>query len=140
MSYATNTRCSIEKIMDLINDYPYYISRINELRKNYQGVVSGGNIAQYGIEATLPKPQGNNTDPIQNEVQRLLRMDKELSRLEHKVLYVQNRMDRILDEKMNSVFHLRLCGKTYKEIANELNLSSQRVHQIMKEICYLLQD
>ena len=50
MSYATK-RYSIEKIMDLINDYPYYISRINELRKNYQGVVSGGNIAQYGIEA-----------------------------------------------------------------------------------------
>ena len=57
MSYATNEKYSTEKIMDLINNYPFYISRIKELRKRYDSEVGGGNIGQYGIEATLPKPQ-----------------------------------------------------------------------------------
>lgn len=140
MSYATNEKYSTEKIMDLINNYPFYISRIKELRKRYDSQVGGGNIGQYGIEATLPKPQGTNTDPVHNEVQRLLKMDKELSRLETKARYIQNRWDRITDERMAIIFNLRLSGMTYQEIALEIDLSQQRVHQITKEICLLLKD
>jgi len=140
MSYATNEKYSTEKIMDLINNYPFYISRIKELRKRYDSEVGGGNIGQYGVEATLPKPQGTNTDPVLNEVQRLLKMDKELSRLEAKARYIQNRWDRITDERMAIIFNMRLSGKTYQDIATEIDLSQQRVHQITKEICLLLKD
>lgn len=139
MAYATE-QYSTEKIMDLINNYPFYISRIKELRNRYNSEIGGGNIGQYGIEATLPKPQGNNTDPVHNEVQRLLKMDKELSRLESKARYIQNRWDRITDERMAIIFNMRLSGKTYQEIALEIDLSLQRVHQITKEICILLKD
>lgn len=138
MSYATNESYTTEKIMDLINNYPYYISRIKELRKRYDSQVGGGNIGQYGIESTLPKPQGGNTDPVHNEVQRLLKMDKELSRLEYKARYIQNRWDRIVDERMALVFNLRLSGKTYREIAKETDMSKSRVHQVMDEVCELL--
>ncbi len=138
MSYATNESYTTEKIMDLINNYPYYISRIKELRKRYDTSVGGGNIGQYGIESTLPKPQGGNTDPVHNEVQRLLKMDKELSRLEYKARYIQNRWDRIVDERMALVFNLRLSGKTYREIAKETDMSKSRVHQVMDEVCELL--
>lgn len=140
MSYATNEKYSTEKIMDLINNYPFYISRIKELRKRYDSEVGGGNIGQYGIEATLPKPKGTNTDPVLNEVQKLLKMDKELSRLETKARYIQNRWDRITDERMAIIFNMRLSGKTYQDIATEIDLSQQRVHQITKEICLLLKD
>ena len=140
MNYATNEKYSTEKIMDLINNYPFYIKRIIKLRERYLNEVAGGNISQYGIESSLPKPQGNNSDPVYNEMQRLLKMDKELSRLEYKVRYIQNRSERVVDERLGLVFNMRLSGKTYQEIADELEVTKPRVNQIMNEICTILQD
>lgn len=140
MSYATNERYSTEKIMDLINNYPFYIKRIIKLRERYLNEVAGGNISQYGIESSLPKPQGNNSDPVYNEMQRLLKMDKELSRLEYKVRYIQNRGERVVDERLGLVLNMRLSGKTYQEIADELEVTKPRVNQMMNEICTILQD
>lgn len=140
MSYATNEQYSTEKIMDLINNYPFYIKRIIKLRERYLNEVAGGNISQYGIESSLPKPQGNNSDPVYNEMQRLLKMDKELSRLEYKVRYIQNRGERVVDERLGLVFNMRLSGKTYQEIADELEVTKPRVNQMMNEICTILQD
>src|SRR5699024_2397605 len=115
MRYANNEKYSTDKLMVLINNYPLYISTSKELRKIYDSEGGGGNIGQYGVEATLPKPQGTNTEPVLNEVQRLLKMDKELSRLEAKARYIQNRWDRITDERMAIIFNLRLSGMTYQE-------------------------
>lgn len=140
MNYATNKQYTIEKIMDLINNYPFYIKRIIKLRERYLNEVAGGNISQYGIESSLPKPQGNNSDPVYNEMQRLLKMDKELSRLEYKVRYIQNRGERVVDERLGLVFNMRLSGKTYQEIADELEVTKPRVNQMMNEICTILQD
>lgn len=140
MNYATNKQYTIEKIMDLINNYPFYIKRIIKLRERYLNEVAGGNISQYGIESTLPKSQGNNSDPVYNEMQRLLKMDKELSRLEYKVRYIQNRGERVVDERLGLVFNMRLSGKTYQEIADELEVTKPRVNQMMNEICTILQD
>ena len=140
MNYATNKQYTIEKIMDLINNYPFYIKRIIKLRERYLTEVAGGNISQYGIESSLPKPQGNNSDPVYNEMQRLLKMDKELSRLEYKVRYIQNRSERVVDERLGLVFNMRLSGKTYQEIADELEVTKPRVNQLMNEICTILQD
>lgn len=140
MNYATNKQYTIEKIMDLINNYPFYIKRIIKLRERYLNEVAGGNISQYGIESSLPKPQGNNSDPVYNEMQRLLKMDKELSRLEYKVRYIQNRGERVVDERLGLVLNMRLSGKTYQEIADELEVTKPRVNQMMNEICTILQD
>ncbi|MFA7745121.1 helix-turn-helix domain-containing protein [Salinicoccus roseus] len=139
MNYATETY-STEKIMELINNYPFYISRIKELRVKYNNAVGGGSISQYGIEATMPKASGGTSDPVYNEVERVLKMDKELSRLEAKARYIQNRWDRITDERMARVFNLRLNGMTYQKIAEEVDISTTRVYQIMQDICLELKD
>lgn len=140
MSYATNEKYSTEKIMDLINNYPYYISRLKELNSQYQSEIGGGMTAQYGIESAMPKAQGMNSNPVENDVMRRKKMDKEITRLENKARYIQNRWDRITDERMALVFNLRLNGMTYRTIAFDLGISKSRIHQVMDEICELLQD
>ena len=140
MNYATNEKYSTEKIMDLINNYPYYISRLKELNSQYQSEIGGGITAQYGIESAMPKAQGMNSNPVENDVMRRKKMDKEITRLENKARYIQNRWDRITDERMALVFNLRLNGMTYRTIAFDLGISKSRVHQVMDEICELLQD
>lgn len=126
--------------MDLINNYPYYISRLKELNSQYQSEIGGGMTAQYGIESAMPKAQGMNSNPVENDVMRRKKMDKEITRLENKARYIQNRWDRITDERMALVFNLRLNGMTYRTIAFDLGISKSRVHQVMDEICELLQD
>ncbi|MEZ2459318.1 hypothetical protein ACBR55_12125 [Salinicoccus roseus] len=139
MNYATETY-STEKIMDLINNYPYYISRLKELDAQYKSEVGGGATSQYGIDAAMPKAQGGNSDPVHNDTIRRMKMDKELNRLQAKVRYIQNRWDRITDERTALVFNLRLNGMTYQSIAKEVGISPQRAHSIMNEVCETLQD
>lgn len=138
MSYAT--KYTTEKIMELINNYPYYISRLKELNSQYQSEIGGGITAQYGIESAMPKAQGMNSNPVENDVLRRKKMNKEITRLENKVRYIQNRWDRIVDERMALVFNLRLNGLTYRRIAFELGISKSRVHQVLDEVCELLKD
>ncbi|MFB9860889.1 sigma factor-like helix-turn-helix DNA-binding protein [Salinicoccus siamensis] len=139
MKYTTETY-STEKIMDMINSYPYYISKIKELRAQYNSDVGGGATAQYGIESVMPKAQGTTSDPVHNEVERRLKRGAELSRLEARARYIQNRWSRITDERMALVFNLRLDGMTYQSIAEEVGVSTTRVYQIMKEACLLMKD
>lgn len=139
MTYATE-QYSTEKIMDLINNYPYYISRLKEMNAQYQSEVGGGSIAQYGIESAMPKAQGGNSDPVHNDALRRMKMNKEITRIENKVRYIQNRWDRITDERMALVFNLRLNGMTYSNVAKEVGISAQRAHSIMNEVCVLLRD
>lgn len=139
MNYATETY-STEKIMDLINSYPYYISRLKELDAQYKSEVGGGATSQYGIDAAMPKAQGGNSDPAHNDTIRRMKMDKELNRLQAKVRYIQNRWDRITDERTALVFNLRLNGMTYQSISKEVGVSPQRAHSIMNEVCETLQD
>lgn len=134
MTYTT------EQIMTLIKDYQTNVQALHHLRKEYVDVVCGGNISQYGIEATMPKPQGQTSDPVLREVQRLMRQDTMIARYEQKVLYVQNRWDRITDETQGIVFNQLLSGVSYSYIAKSLGTSKQRVQQIVTEIAELLTD
>lgn len=134
MTYTT------EEIMTLIKEYQTNVKAINHLRKEYLDIVCGGNIAQYGIEATMPKPQGQTSDPVLREVERLMKQDKMIARYEQKVLYIQNRWDRVVDETQAVVFNQILSGVSYDYIAKTIGVSKQRIHQILIDIAVILKD
>lgn len=113
---------------------------VAKLRKEYIEDVCGANISQYGIEATMPKPQGQTSDPILREVQRLMKQDTVIAKYEAKVRYIQNRWDRITDEKQAMIFNMVLSGVGYDKIAKTVELSAQRIHQIINEIAETLKD
>ena len=141
MSYAT--KYTTEKIMKLINDYHSNLKHLIELNKEYYDEILGGNIAMYGLEAAMPKAVGGNSDPVFREVNRQIKRDKRIDRIQNKVLYIQNRWDRIIersDEKLGMVFHYRLKGYTYEHISKILQCTPQRVHQIQLEIAEILKD
>ena len=91
----------------------------------------------------MPKAVGGNSDPVFREVNRQIKRDKRIDRIKNKVLYIQNRWDRIIersDEKLGLVFHYRLKGYTYERISKILQCTPQRVHQIQLEIAEILKD
>ncbi|PKD98548.1 hypothetical protein [Macrococcoides caseolyticum] len=134
MTYTTN------QIVRMIKDYQMNVKVVAKLRKEYIEDVCGANISQYGIEATMPKPQGQTSDPILREVQRLMKQDTVIAKYEAKVRYIQNRWDRITDEKQAMIFNMVLSGVAYEKIAKTVELSAQRIHQIINEIAEILKD
>lgn len=134
MTYTT------EQVMTLIYDYKENFTVYTNLMKEYQDVVMGGSIAQYGIESTMPKPQGQTSDPILREVQRLIKQDTVITKYETKVRYIQNRWDRIIDEKQAIAFNLKLNGKSNKIIAETIGCDVRKVKKILEEVAKIMTD
>ncbi|ULG73011.1 hypothetical protein [Macrococcus brunensis] len=134
MTYTT------EQIAKMIKEYQTNVRAVARLRKEYIDDVCGAGIAQYGIEATMPKPQGQTSDPVLREVQRLMRQDAVITKYEQKVLYIQNRWDRVTDEKQAMIFNLVLSGLPMDKVAETVGVTSQRIHQIINVIAELFKD
>lgn len=134
MTYTTN------QIVRMIKDYQMNVKVVAKLRKEYIEDVCGANISQYGIEATMPKPQGQTSDPIIREVQRLMKQDSVIAKYEQKVLYIQNRWERVTNERQAMIFNQVLSGASFELISKTVGLTPQRIHQVVKEIAEILKD
>ncbi|MEK4815730.1 hypothetical protein MKY53_02665 [Macrococcus sp. FSL R5-0951] len=134
MTYTT------EQVITLIYNYKENFTVYTNLMKEYQDVVMGGSIAQYGIESTMPKPQGQTSNLVWNELQRLMKQDKMITKYENKVRYVQNRWDRIIDEKQAIAFNLKLNGKSNKIIAVTIGCDMRKVKKLLEEVAKIMTD
>lgn len=143
MSYATNEQYTVEDIYKMILEYRNNLLARNRLQKEYIDVIAGGNISQYGIESSMPKASGGTSDPTYNEINRLLRQDRVIDRFEKKVLYIQNRWDRIIerqDEMRAVIFNQALNGNSLTEITEITGYSYAKVRHNLLECAKLLQD
>lgn len=134
MTYTT------EQVIELIYDYKENFTVYTNLMKEYQDVVIGGSVAQYGIDATMPKPQGQTSNLVWNELQRLMKQDKMISKYEEKVRYIQNRWDRIVDEKQAIALNLKLNGKSNKIIAATIGCDMRKVKKLLDEVAKIMTD
>ncbi|WP_210126550.1 hypothetical protein [Mammaliicoccus sp. N-M50] len=134
MTYST------KQVLTLIKEYQDNVKTIARLRKEYIENVCGGNIAQYGIESSMPKAVGQTSDPVFREVTRLLKQDKMLNRYENKIKYVQDRWDRVSDETQETILNQVLSGVSYEEIAKTMGKTPSRISQIVKEIAVIMTD
>ncbi|MGE6261323.1 hypothetical protein ACQKCU_26235 [Heyndrickxia sporothermodurans] len=78
--------------------------------------------AQYGIEATLPKPKGLTSDPVYKETIRREKRYSKIAQYEEKVQVIQERMNLIKDERENEVLYWLLEGKSYQWIGMNMGV------------------
>lgn len=143
MSYATNEQYTVEDIYRLIVDYHTNYTAMKKLEKEYIDVVAGGNIGKYGIESSMPKAVGGTSDPTYNELKRLMTQDKVIDRFMNKVLYIQNRWDRIIerqDETRAIIFHLALSGNSLVDISKTTGYNYSKIRRKLMECAEILQD
>lgn len=140
MTYTTEPTYTLDQVIELINNYKENFTVYTNLMKEYQDVMIGGNIAQYGEQAGMPKAQGTTSNLVWNELQRLIRQDKMISKYEVKVRYIQNRWDRVTDEKQAIILSQKLNGKSNAEIGKMLECDPRTVNKIVREIAVLLCD
>ncbi|AXF54613.1 DNA-binding response regulator [Salicibibacter kimchii] len=122
-----------EAIIDLLQDYNWMIHEIARQRTLIRG---GGNnlTAQYGIEATMPKPEGQNSDPVYKEVERREKKSKYVQKLERKVSFVQERAVIISDEREVAVLECLMDGMSMSAVSRHMGLSRSNIYKIRDSI------
>lgn len=116
-----------KEIKYILHNYHWMIQTI-ALKRNELAQEAGERIvAQYGIEAAMPKAQGNNSDPIYNEVVRRQKAHSSVSKLEEKVRFIQEHMHVITDEKEQIVLHKLLDGYSLRAISRITGNSFSKV-------------
>lgn len=129
-----------DEVLVLIHEYNKNINTIDQLLRAHQELSSSGLVSQYGDEAGMPKAVGGASEPILFEVDRRIKQDRMIDRYKEKVQYIQNRLDWIINEPHAIVLHHRLNGTSIKEISKVVNLSPNKVMQLLEECAEVLTD
>lgn len=115
----------------IIRDYHWMVNAIKKMREE---MVIGAKTAQYGIEATLPRAAGSVRDPIQFELNRRFRHLRRIKDYEHKILEVQQRLDKVVNCRDAEILFWLLEGKSMRWIGKHMNLSHTNIQLIRKNI------
>jgi DNA-binding CsgD family transcriptional regulator len=129
----------IEKVIeDLLKDYFWMRNEVKRLSKLLYGVnipMKSWGIAQYGIEAAMPKgSSGKSQAELRDLDIREERLYKRLVSYQEKVYAIEIAADFIKDEKSRIVYDCLLEGMSYQEIANHLGISKDKVRDMKKGI------
>jgi DNA-directed RNA polymerase specialized sigma subunit len=123
-----------KEIASILRDYHWMINEIQRQRKMLSDEVNGNFTAQYGIEASLPKGKGQNGDPIFREVIRREKKSRWIEKLEKKVMFIQEHMDCITNEREKAVLECLLDGMSMIAISKHMGLSVRHVQRIKNSI------
>ncbi|MES9686022.1 DNA-binding response regulator [Bacillus sp. JJ353] len=128
-----------KEIESILKDYRWMMNSIQVLRESLEDA-GEGLTAKYGIEASLPKAQGETSDPVFKETVRRAKRFKKISIYEEKVQKLQDRINRITDERESEVLYWLLEGKSYRWIAQHMELSLTNIWRIKEAIVIKLSD
>lgn len=122
-----------KEIENALRDYAWMINEIKRQRELLRD--AGTNIvAQSGLESSMPKGQGQTSDPVAMEVIRRDKASKWMQKLEQKVLFIQERIPIIQDEREKAVLQCMLDGMSMIAIGKHMGLSRRHVYNIKESI------
>lgn len=125
-------------ISQLIRDYNWMKKEITRLQKIIYGStfpMKSWGVAQYGIEATLPK--GSRGKSVAELEEMDLREQKQIERLQTYQRYVyalEKAVEVLKDERQKIIYDCLLDEMTYRQIAMHLNVSKDYVQKQKNEI------
>lgn len=114
------------EIHEAIKDY-HWMMRLLINKRMEKVEQSNSLVAKYGIEATMPKPQGNPSDPVYQEIIRLEKHEHKTKRIRNKVQTIQKHSISIKNERDQLILDELLDGKPLREIALEMHMSLSAV-------------
>ena len=115
----------------MITDYHWMLNAVKDIREELE---VGAKTAQYGIEASMPKGQGNTSDPVELEVARRSKKFKRLQEYEMNLWTVQQRIEKVHGIREIQVLDWMLDGKSMRWIAKAMGLSHTHVQNIKESI------
>jgi DNA-binding NarL/FixJ family response regulator len=120
-------------IYDIIKGYHWMVKEIDRLTDQLDETEFNG-VAQYGIEAAMPKGGSVTPNGLDGEAQRRDKKRNRLFEYKYKVEFINERESRIKDEKERVILDCMLDGMTLTAIAKHMNISRTQVNHLQDEI------
>lgn len=122
-----------KEIENMLKNYAWMINSIKIMRQSLND--AGDNLtAQYGEESAMPKGKGTTSDPIYREYLRREKRYNKIKKFEKKISDFQSLFYKITDERESEIFYWLLDGKSYRWIAEHMNLSQTHVMRLRESI------
>jgi DNA-binding NarL/FixJ family response regulator len=128
----------IEQLEELIRDYSWMKNEVRRLEYAIYGrsyPMRSWGVAQYGIEATLPKGSpGKSQAELRDMDVREERLLKRLKRYEERVYALEMATELLATEKEKVVYDCLLDGMSFRSIAYHVGMSRNQVKKTKDEI------
>ncbi|CEH29406.1 hypothetical protein [Aneurinibacillus migulanus] len=129
----------IEKTWEDLTGYHWMIKEIERLKRDLDKVTitapeGSALVAQYGIEATLPKGKGKKVAYLSVSEERYEKKLQRMKHLEEKVRRIQEAADKITCEKERAVIECILDGERMNFIARHVGISRQYLNEIRRKL------
>lgn len=128
----------IDEIDKLLRDYQWMRKVVEGLQQKLYGhapPMRSWGVAQYGIEATLPKGSpGLSQVELKNLDLREERLHERLSKYESRVYVLETGADYLEDEMHKVIYDCLLDGMSYRSIADLLGITRNQAKEAKKAI------
>lgn len=122
-----------KEIAKILRDYHWMINEIARQRKMMLEV-NQSITGQYGLEGSLPHGKNGKSDPVAQEAIRREKKSKWIEKLERQVLYIQERIHLVTDEREKAVLECLLDGMSIIAISRHMGLSERHIFRIRNTI------
>lgn len=123
-----------EQLERAIKDYSWMIREIKRQRLILEQDIGTKVVSASGVAATLPKSKGLISDPVAKEVIRRDRKSNWLTKLEKKVLFIQERLPAVDEPREVVVLECLLDGMTISAISKHMGLSRKHIYMVKETI------
>ncbi|MFP7288008.1 DNA-binding response regulator [Shouchella clausii] len=120
-------------IEQALRDYHWMPKEVDRIQSTLNEVDTSVT-ATYGVEASLPKPKGQTSDKVGNEVVRRDKQHRYLIKIKNKMRAVEQMIDHIEDDRDKAVLFCLLDGMSQTQISLHLGLSESRVSKIKNKL------
>lgn len=125
-----------EDIKEMLNDYSWMLNAVESkiLASDSTGT------AQYGIEASMPKAQGQTSDKVSSIVLKTITQDRFTIKCAEKVQFIDNNEHHITKAKDVYIIKLLKRGYSYTKIGLLVQLHKSQVANRVDVICGILSE
>lgn len=125
-----------EDIKEMLNDYSWMLNAVESkiLASDSTGT------AQYGIEASMPKAQGQTSDKVSSIVLKTITQDRFTIKCAEKVQFIDNNEHHITKAKDVYILKLLKRGYSYTKIGLLVGLHKSQVGNRVDVICGILSE
>lgn len=133
MVKVEDVEATVEAIRKVNRDIKNYYWMANQITQHDVENYITSMIAKYGVEGSLPKPQGNKSDPTYGAVQRKLRDEDRIKRYVETVKRLEEAVATLEDEKERMVIEGCMDRLSLSQIGRMLGISRQAVFEIKEK-------
>lgn len=117
-----------------IKKYHDNMCKYMRMKDELDSLTAVASTAAYGIEATMPKAVGGNSDPVHAHVQIRAAREVRINKTKNELLMVQNLIDKVTGDIEQEVLYWLLEGMPFRWIGAKLNMSHTSVQRVRERI------